>query len=97
MTPVTCRTCGAGVLARKSSWSQTSVQWDGEATARCLERRAGQGERFTGCAALNDSLRAAATRGDLPVVDPTDLLDNPTGHDAGNELAQAFEEVLRGE
>ena len=39
MVPVACRRCGARVLARKSSWNQTSVQWDAEASARCLERR----------------------------------------------------------
>ena len=38
MVPVMCRNCGAHVLARKSSWNQTSVQWNAEATARCAER-----------------------------------------------------------
>jgi len=38
MVPVACRRCEACVLARKSSWNQTSVQWNAEATARCLER-----------------------------------------------------------
>lgn len=37
MAPVACRNCGAQVLARKSSWNQTSVQWNAEATARCAE------------------------------------------------------------
>ena len=27
------------LLARKSTWDQTSVQWNAEASARCLERR----------------------------------------------------------
>ena len=34
--------CGARVLARKSSWNQTSVQWNAEASARCQERRDAQ-------------------------------------------------------
>ena len=42
MMPVECRSCGARVLARKSSWSQTSVQWNADATARCAERAQAQ-------------------------------------------------------
>ncbi|CRZ15992.1 hypothetical protein BN2156_02856 [Mycolicibacterium neworleansense] len=33
MMPVSCRSCGAVVLARKSSWTQTSVQWNAVAAA----------------------------------------------------------------
>ncbi|OEV04544.1 hypothetical protein [Streptomyces oceani] len=39
MRPVVCRACGARVAARKSSWEQTSVQWDSEALSACAERR----------------------------------------------------------
>jgi len=73
MTPVACTTCGAGVEARKSSWDQTSIQWSAEARGACVERRASSprpgpnGDAFLGCAALNQSLREAAVRGDLPV------------------------------
>jgi hypothetical protein len=78
MVPVVCRRCGACVLARKSSWNQTTVQWNAEASARCLERRdaedlsayAGQGV-FLACAALSDSIVDAVRHGDLPVVDET--------------------------
>lgn len=42
MVPVACRGCGARVLARKSSWNQTSVQWNADATARCAERAEAQ-------------------------------------------------------
>lgn len=85
MLPVGCRRCGAEVLARKSTWDQTSIQWNAEATARCEERRqadelAGHGgERsdggilgrglFLSCSALRDSLLAAAGGGALPIVD----------------------------
>ena len=78
MVPVTCRRCGARVLARKSTWNQTSVQWNAEASGRCLERRdadnlAGHSARglFLACSALSDSIVDAVRHGDLPVVDET--------------------------
>lgn len=75
MAPVTCRDCGARVLARKSSWSQTSVQWNADATKRCVERR--EAERLAGhhrgpflaCAALRDSIQVAVATGELAIVD----------------------------
>lgn len=76
MVPVACRRCGACVLARKSTWNQTSVQWNAEASARCLERRdadhlTGHAARglFLACSALSDSIVDAVRTGDLPVVD----------------------------
>ena len=78
MAPVACRRCGACVLARKSSWNQTSVQWNREASAGCLERRdaenlAAHAARglFLACSALSDSIVEAVRNGDLPVVDET--------------------------
>lgn len=78
MAPVTCRECGARVLARKSSWNQTSVQWDAGALARCVERR--EAERLAGhhrgpfvaCSALRDSIQGAVATGELAIVDPLD-------------------------
>jgi hypothetical protein len=78
MVSVACRRCGAHMLARKSSWNQTSVQWTAEASARCLERRdaenlaayAGRGV-FLACSALSESIVDAVRHGDLPVVDET--------------------------
>ena len=78
MRPVACRNCGARVLARKSSWNQTSVQWNADATARCAERaeadrmpaHAGGGV-FLACSALSESITEAARHGDLPIVDET--------------------------
>lgn len=75
MAPVTCRNCGARVLARKSSWNQTSVQWDAGALARCIERR--DAERLAGhhrgpflaCDALRDSIQLAVATGELAIVD----------------------------
>jgi len=76
MVPVNCRRCGACVLARKSTWNQTSVQWNADASARCLERRDAEhltehAERglFLACSALNDSIVDAVRTGNLPVVD----------------------------
>jgi len=78
MVPLVCRRCGAQVLARKSSWNQTSVQWTARALAACLQRRdpdnsvaySGRGV-FLGCSALTDSIVGAVGDGDLPVVDET--------------------------
>jgi hypothetical protein len=75
MAPVTCRNCGARVLARKSSWNQTSVQWDAGASARCIERR--EAERLAGhhrgpflaCDALRESIEFAVATGELAIVD----------------------------
>ena len=77
MVPVACRICGARVLARKSSWNQTSVQWDADASARCVERR--EADRiavhhrgpFLVCSALRDSIEAAVASGQLAIVDGT--------------------------
>ncbi|CAM3483686.1 hypothetical protein MYCO108962_22425 [Mycobacterium colombiense] len=76
MVPVTCRECRARVLARKSSWNQTSVQWDAASSARCVERR--EAERLAGhhrgpflaCEALRDSIQVAVATGELAIVDP---------------------------
>lgn len=79
MVPVACHHCGARVLARKSSWNQTSVQWNADATARCTERADAQkiatpGSRgvFIVCSALSASITDAVRRGDLAVVDEKD-------------------------
>ena len=78
MVAVACRNCGARVLARKSSWNQTSVQWNADATSRCAERAQAQqisvpGGRgvFLVCSALSESIQDAVRRGDLAVVDET--------------------------
>jgi hypothetical protein len=78
MVPVACRRCCACVLVRKGSWNQTSVQWNTEASAGCLERRdaqnltaySGRGV-FLACSALTASIVDAVRHGDLSVVDET--------------------------
>lgn len=76
MVPVLCLRCGAGVQARKSSWSQTSVQWTAAALEQCEERctavqLAGLSGRgvFLACSALSGSIGEAARAGTLSVVD----------------------------
>jgi hypothetical protein len=78
MVSVDCRRCGAAVLVRKSSWNQTSVQWNAGASAACLQRRdvdnldahSGRGV-FLGCSVLTDSIVGAVGNGDVPLVDET--------------------------
>lgn len=85
MQPVSCGTCGAQVLARKSSWDQTSLQWSDDALASCVERRASaprpgpNGGTFAGCSSLRTTVREAAVRGELTVVSGEPL---PTNRDA---------------
>lgn len=76
MLPVACGSCGARVLVRKSSWNQTSVQWNADATSRCAERARAQqisvpGSRgvFLVCSALSESILDAVRHGDLAIVD----------------------------
>jgi hypothetical protein len=73
MMPVACRNCGAHVLARKSSWNQTTVQWDADATARCAERLEARRMPMPGvflmCTALSESILDAVRCGELPIVD----------------------------
>ncbi|MEV5647363.1 ferredoxin [Nocardia sp. NPDC052254] len=72
MEPIGCRHCGARVLARKSSWAQTSIQWDAASTAACVERHAASTLSEAGmrhCSQLRESIWAAAESGELPVLD----------------------------
>ncbi|MFE7327929.1 ferredoxin [Streptomyces sp. NPDC057565] len=68
MRPLACERCAAQVLVRKSSWQQTSVQWNGRAVALCAERERA-GAAFQGCGALRDTIREAARRGTIGLVD----------------------------
>lgn len=76
MLPVACGSCGARVLVRKSTWNQTSVQWNADATQRCAERAeaeqvsayAGRGV-FLVCSALRESILEAVRQGELVIVD----------------------------
>ncbi|MBF6079528.1 ferredoxin [Nocardia beijingensis] len=69
MMPVDCAHCGACVLARKSSWQQTSVQWNADAVARCpqLGDPAQRGPWLPGCGRMSEAIRDAAVAGRIPV------------------------------
>jgi hypothetical protein len=75
MQPVECQRCGAVVTVRKSSWEQTSIQWNAAAAAACEERRSARpepgpnGTWFPGCLALRDSVREAALAGTIAIAD----------------------------
>lgn len=75
MHPVTCATCHARVAVRKSSWEQTSIQWNADAVERCLERRTAaalpgpNGAGFLGCQSLAETVRDAVLCGELVVLD----------------------------
>jgi hypothetical protein len=75
LVPVDCGNCGARVLVRKSSWEQTSVQWDADAMASCPELREAEALRHHGrglvlvCSALRESIEDAARRGSVPILD----------------------------
>jgi hypothetical protein len=78
MVPVACRVCGAEVLARKSSWEQTSVQWNADAMARCPQRRnaesltaPGRPTLFLSCSELTESIHDAVAGGRLTIVGET--------------------------
>ncbi|WP_193044831.1 ferredoxin [Mycolicibacterium baixiangningiae] len=78
MAPVTCRACGADVLARKSSWQQTSVQWSAAAAQRCPQRQDnealtshGRKTVFLSCSELSESIAEAVRTGRLTIVDET--------------------------
>ncbi|MFI6966288.1 ferredoxin [Streptomyces sp. NPDC050255] len=68
MRPLACDRCAAQVLVRKSSWQQTSVQWNGGAMALCAERE-GAEAAFEGCGSLRDTIREATLRGTIELAD----------------------------
>jgi hypothetical protein len=76
MMPVACRSCGARLLVRKSTWNQTTVQWNADAMDRCTERAEAQQVAahanrgvFLVCSALRESIRDAVRHGELSIVD----------------------------
>ncbi|WP_082945301.1 hypothetical protein [Mycobacterium sp. 852013-50091_SCH5140682] len=80
MTPITCLSCGAHVLVRKSSWEQTSVQWNAASRSKCTVPSSYSPRRLRGCGdtggagllvcqQLRMSIEAAVRNGSLPVLD----------------------------
>lgn len=82
MQPVACGTCGASVLARKSSWDQTTLQWNSDALSLCQERgdtlvsERPNRNAFAGCEAMRAAIRAAAVTGTLEVQSDEPLPTN---------------------
>jgi hypothetical protein len=76
--PVRCLRCEATVQVRKSSWAQTSVQWDAAAMAACAQRRAARALAghdnglFLVCSDLRSAIEDAARRGEVPILDEVD-------------------------
>ncbi len=64
MVPVTCGTCGTGVLVSKNSAAQTSIQWEVDSSS--CPRRAELAVGDT-CPHLSDSIRDAVFSGLLEV------------------------------
>lgn len=84
MVPVVCGACGAEVLARKSSWEQTSVQWNAAAVQACPQRRAaeelaghGRPPVFLACSQLAESIFDAVRTGRLEIVDDDETVSVP--------------------
>lgn len=67
--PVSCAECGTTVKVRKSSPSQTSVQWldTGEVCPHLTSARRGRpGALVERCPALSETIRAAVAAGIVP-------------------------------
>ncbi|OBI77030.1 ferredoxin [Mycobacterium sp. E740] len=84
MVPVICGACGAEVLARKSSWEQTTVQWNAAAVNACPQRRAaeelaahGRPPVFLSCSKLVESIFDAVRTGRLGIVDEEEPVSVP--------------------
>jgi hypothetical protein len=72
LRPVACHRCGTGVLVRKSSPGQTSIQWTGDPAASCpvfaaSPRRSGGTPALDGCDELAASIAREVARGRIEV------------------------------
>ncbi|CNE56849.1 Uncharacterised protein [Mycobacterium tuberculosis] len=65
LVPVACRRCAAEVLVRKSTWEQTSIQWNAAARAACV----GIQDPHDTCPALRSAIQEAALTGSIKIVD----------------------------
>ncbi|RMI28285.1 hypothetical protein [Nocardia stercoris] len=67
LTPLTCRSCAAEVLVRKSGQHQTTVQWTADPAVACPYLRQFAPPRPQSCPDLFATIEAAVESGDLPV------------------------------
>jgi hypothetical protein len=85
MTPVECQRCHATVQVRKSSWQQTSVQWDEAGARTCPERRSSlsrggiRDADFFTCAGLRESIAQATLSGEIPLAEGSVPRGGPAG------------------
>jgi hypothetical protein len=91
MIPVECARCGAVVRVRKSSWEQTSIQWDATGVRTCVEQaRPVPGnlrpEDFITCPGLYEAINRGALSGEIP------LADEDAGESAGGGATGAAAE-----
>jgi YD repeat-containing protein len=98
MTPVECQRCHATVRVRKSSWQQTSVQWDAAGARSCAERRSPadggavrEADFFT-CAGLRESIAQAVLSGAVPMPEDSVAGDLPDDLPGGGPAGAAAEE-----
>ncbi|GAA4809921.1 hypothetical protein [Tomitella cavernea] len=76
--PVSCDRCGTEVLVHKSSFHQTSVQWNGTAAQNCelLQSAASEAKRLDpeahSCPALRASIERAVVERRLAVPEDDD-------------------------
>jgi DNA-directed RNA polymerase subunit RPC12/RpoP len=67
---VACEACTTRVLVRRRSSEQTTIQWPGNPACPELLDRPPAGTPVLHCVALTGTIRAAATRGELPPARP---------------------------
>ncbi|MDL9936197.1 hypothetical protein QSJ18_05535 [Gordonia sp. ABSL1-1] len=82
MTEIECRACHACVLVKKTSPFHTSVQWNGDARARCneLERirtEGGNTAMMPTCPRLSASIDHGVAEGIIPAQSP---VTDPDGY-----------------
>ncbi|GAA1481215.1 hypothetical protein GCM10009624_16550 [Gordonia sinesedis] len=75
MTPLDCRTCHASVLVKKTSDYHTSVQWNADAIARCVElarvrANGGNAAMMPTCPRLSASIDHGVAEGIIPSRSP---------------------------
>jgi hypothetical protein len=68
--PVACDACETGVLVRRASPEQTTIQWPANAACPELLDRPPAGTPVLHCSALARAVRAAVARDELPPARP---------------------------
>lgn len=91
MAPVVCAACAVSVLVRKSSWDQTSVQWQADEARQCVEREgqgatSGTARQQRACTKLTASIERAVRRGAVVILqDELGLPKSPAEAEAARQ------------